>query len=83
MSNASTLTLREFETFREFFYRKTGIAFDHSKRCFVERRLTERMAVRRCADFRSYFSILRTDSTGKECQLLTLVLSRIFGAKKT
>jgi chemotaxis methyl-accepting protein methylase len=34
---------QDFEKFREFFYRKTGIQFEHSKRYFVDKRLIERI----------------------------------------
>lgn len=71
MSEPAIITVSEFQKFREFFYRKTGIAFDDSKRHFVERRLAERMAATRSEDFRSYFTKLRFETIGDECQLLT------------
>lgn len=71
MNATSTITISEFQKFREFFYRKTGIAFDDSKRYFVERRLIERMEASGCEDFRSYFTKLRFETMGDECQLLT------------
>ena len=34
-----SITDLDFEKFREFFYRKTGIQFEPSKRYFVDKRL--------------------------------------------
>ena len=34
---------QEFDKFAEFFYRKTGIKFDKSKRYFVDKRVAERV----------------------------------------
>jgi len=50
-----TLTDDDFEKFREYFYRKTGIMFDQSKRCFVDRRLIERIKATGHNSFKSYF----------------------------
>jgi chemotaxis protein methyltransferase CheR len=52
----SGITDSDFLKFREFFYRKTGIQFDESKRYFVDKRLVERIATTDCASFRSYFT---------------------------
>ena len=38
------LSDEDFRKFQEFFYRKTGIQFDSSKRYFVDKRLLERIA---------------------------------------
>ena len=43
------ITAADFQKFAEFFYRKTGIHFDDSKRYFVDKRLLERIAAP-CAD---------------------------------
>ena len=37
------ITDADFRKFAEFFYRKTGIHFDESKRYFVDKRLIERI----------------------------------------
>jgi len=39
----ASITEADFEKFREFFYRKTGIQFDSTKRYFVDKRLMERI----------------------------------------
>jgi len=65
-----TITDDDFEKFCEFFYRKTGIRFDQSKRYFVDRRLIERIKATGHNSFKSYFIFLRFESTGKELQNL-------------
>jgi chemotaxis protein methyltransferase CheR len=65
----------DFLKFREFFYRKTGIAFDDSKRYFVDRRLLERMEAKNCVTFREYFMLVRFEASGEELQHLTNVMT--------
>ncbi len=64
------ITDSDFERFREYFYRKTGIYFSDSKRYFVDKRLVERIKETGHKDFRSYFTHIRFDRTGKEFQEL-------------
>lgn len=65
----------DFMKFREFFYRKTGIQFDASKRYFVDKRLLERMELTGHETFRSYFIMLRFQASGEELQALTNVMT--------
>lgn len=60
----------DFQKFREFFYRKTGIHFDDNKRYFVDKRLVDRMEATGAADFREYFVGLRFEREGQELQHL-------------
>ena len=60
----------DFEKFREFFYRKTGIHFDSSKRYFVDKRLVERIEATESENFRNYFIKLRFETSGEEMQAL-------------
>lgn len=60
----------DFEKFREFFYRKTGIQFDHTKRYFVDKRLIERIEATGSENFRNYFVKLRFETSGEEMQAL-------------
>jgi chemotaxis protein methyltransferase CheR len=60
----------DFQKFREFFYRKTGIQFDDTKRYFVDKRLIERMEVTGSDSFRQYFVNLRFEAHGEEMQAL-------------
>ena len=60
----------DFAKFRDFFYRKTGIHFDESKRYFVDKRLIERIEATGCRDFRQYFVNLRFEAAGGELQEL-------------
>jgi chemotaxis protein methyltransferase CheR len=60
----------DFQRFREFFYRKSGIQFDAAKRYFVDKRLAERIRVTGCTGFRDYFTMLRFETSGREWQAL-------------
>lgn len=61
----------DFRKFQEFFYRKTGIQFEPSKRYFVDKRLLARIAVTNSENFRNYFMKLRLQASGEEMQQLT------------
>jgi chemotaxis protein methyltransferase CheR len=64
------ITDADFQKFRDFFYRKTGIHFDDNKRYFVDKRLAERIGAGAHADFRSWFIALRFETDGAELQAL-------------
>lgn len=66
-----TLKAEEFQKFREFFYRKTGIRYETSNRYFVDKRILERIEATQSGTFQSYFTLLRFQSSGEELQLLT------------
>jgi len=70
-----TITEADFEKFREFFYRKTGIQFDISKRYFVDKRLVERIDATRSDNFRNYFIKLRFEADGAEMQQLVNLMT--------
>jgi chemotaxis protein methyltransferase CheR len=70
-----TISDDDFQKFREYFYRKTGIMFDQSKRYFVDRRLIERIKATGHNGFKSYFIFLRFESSGKELQNLINILT--------
>lgn len=65
----------EFEKFREFFYRKTGISFEPSKRYFVDKRLADRIVSSDSGSFRNYFTMLRFQASGEELQQLTNLMT--------
>jgi len=69
------ITDDDFLRFREYFYRKTGISFDPSKRYFVDKRLVERIEATTSGNFRSYFSMLRFQVSGEELQQLTNIMT--------
>lgn len=73
--DAPTISAVEFERFREFFYRKTGIQFDTAKRYFVDKRLLERMELTGNATFRDYFMMVRFQASGEEVQQLTNIMT--------
>jgi chemotaxis protein methyltransferase CheR len=72
---APTISEEDFHKFREFFYRKTGIQFEASKRYFVDKRLLERMAATDNVQFRAYFTMLRFQASGEELQVLTNLMT--------
>lgn len=72
---AITITEDEFQKFREYFYRKTGINFESTKRYFVDKRLVERIEATGNPDFRSYFVMLRFQASGEEVQQLTNLMT--------
>jgi len=72
---AINISESDFEKFREFFYRKTGIQFEPSKRYFVDKRLVERIELTESENFRSYFTKLRFEASGEELQLLTNLMT--------
>jgi chemotaxis protein methyltransferase CheR len=65
----------DFLKFREYFYRKTGIQFESSKRYFVDKRLVERIQETESEDFRNYFTLLRFQASGEELQQLTNLMT--------
>ena len=66
------VTADEFERFREFFYRRTGIQFQPSKRYFVDKRISASIRAEGAPDFRSWFALLRT---GRDDRLLQSVIN--------
>jgi len=74
-SGVDTITDAEFERFRDFFYRKTGIRFENSKRYFVDKRLIERIRRTGHDSFRSYFTFMRFQASGEELQQLINVMT--------
>lgn len=74
MTNIS-ISEEDFIKFREFFYRKTGILFENSKRYFVDKRLVDRIEATGNDGFRSYFTMLRFQASGEELQTLTNMMT--------
>jgi chemotaxis protein methyltransferase CheR len=70
-----TISDEDFQKFREFFYRKTGIQFEASKRYFVDKRLVERIEATGSDNFRAYFTLLRFQASGEELQQLTNLMT--------
>lgn len=73
--NDIAITADDFQVFREFFYHKTGIQFDDSKRYFVDKRLIERVKATGCVSFRDYFMRVRFQGSGEELQILTNLMT--------
>ena len=72
---SATITEEDFLKFKEFFYRRTGISFEKSKRYFVDKRLVERIEATRAGNFRGYFTLLRFQASGEELQQLTNIMT--------
>ena len=70
-----TISEEDFFKFKEFFYRKTGMQFENSKRYFVDKRLVERIEATQTGSFRSYFVMLRFESSGEELQKLVNLMT--------
>ena len=69
------ISSEDFLKFKEYFYRRTGISFESSKRYFVDKRLIERMEATGNATFRGYFTMLRFQASGEELQRLTNLMT--------
>ena len=69
------ISVEGFCKFRDYFYTKTGIYFDDSKRYFVDRRLLERMHALGAQNFNDYFSVLRLEANGAEFQALVNLMT--------
>jgi chemotaxis protein methyltransferase CheR len=69
------ITNEDFLKFKEFFYRRTGISFEASKRYFVDKRLAERIEATGTGSFRGYFTMLRFQASGEELQQLTNLMT--------
>lgn len=69
------ISQQDFLKFKEFFYRRTGISFEASKRYFVDKRLLERIAATGTGTFRGYFSLLRFEASGRELEQLTNLMT--------
>jgi chemotaxis protein methyltransferase CheR len=65
----------DFLKFQEYFYRKTGIRFEDTKRYFVDKRLLERIGQTGSENFREYFSLLRFEVKGTELQALVNLMT--------
>jgi chemotaxis protein methyltransferase CheR len=70
LSRPPVITDGDFQKFAEFFYRKTGIHFEDSKRYFVDKRLIDRIQATGAENFRAWFVALRFEANGRELQQL-------------
>jgi chemotaxis protein methyltransferase CheR len=76
LSESGTIISDEdFMKFKEFFYRRTGIHFEPTKRYFVDKRLVERIETTGTGTFRGYFTLLRFQASGEELQQLTNLMT--------
>jgi chemotaxis protein methyltransferase CheR len=61
VAESASVTEEDFRKLAEFLYRRTGMVFNESKRYYVERRLSERIAATSSASFADYFAFLRSE----------------------
>ena len=73
--NVAALSKEDFDVFREYFYKKTGIEFDESKRYFVDKRLLKRMEETGARSFRDYFISLRFEASQNEFQNVVNIMT--------
>lgn len=64
------ITAEDVTVFCDFFYKKTGISMDASRRYFIDRRLEDRMVATECRSFREYLSLAKFQPGGGEMQAL-------------
>lgn len=65
MTEPDPLSEEEFRRLCDFLYRRTGMALTETKRYYVQRRVSERIAATGATSFPSYFARLRTDANGE------------------
>lgn len=66
----SRISAEDVTVFCDFFYKRTGISMDASRRYFIDRRLEERIAATECRSFREYLSLVKFQPGGAEMQAL-------------
>jgi len=66
----AAISQAEFDRFRDYFYRRTGISFDASKRYYVDKRLAERIEKTGAGGFADYFASLREPGRAEEFERL-------------
>ncbi|AEF16103.1 MCP methyltransferase, CheR-type [Thermoanaerobacterium xylanolyticum LX-11] len=69
------MTFEEFIKLREFIYKKTGIYFEDQKMYYVKNRVLNQIELTGHEDFKSYFSWLKFDNTGRGLQELVNILT--------
>ncbi len=69
------ITDAEYGQIRDYFYKRSGIYFDDSKRYFVDKRVLNRIKATGHSSFRSYFSFLRFDRQQHEFQHLVNLMT--------
>src|SRR4051794_22494136 len=70
VAEPAPVTEEEFRRLSEFLYRRTGMVFTETKRYYVQRRVTDRMAATGSTSFASYFARLRSDTRGEVEQFI-------------
>jgi len=66
--SVTALSAEDFKVFRDYFYKKTGIEFEDSKRYFVDKRILKRIEATGARSFREYFVAMRFEVGQTEFQ---------------
>ena len=64
------ITEEDVVAFCDFFYKKTGISMDASRRYFIDKRLEDRIVANECGSFREYLLLVKFQPSGAEMQAL-------------
>ena len=70
MAEPAPVTEEELQRLSEFLYRRTGMVFTETKRYYIQRRVSDRMAAVGATSFASYFARLRSDVRGEVEQFI-------------
>jgi chemotaxis protein methyltransferase CheR len=65
VADPDPITEEEFSRLCDFLYRRTGMVFTETKRYYVQRRVSDRLAATGALSFASYFARLRGDVGGE------------------
>jgi chemotaxis protein methyltransferase CheR len=68
----------EFRRFCDFFYRRTGMAFNETRRYFVDRRLVDCIAAAGCTGFQSWFARLLVEPAEVERLINALTVNETY-----
>jgi chemotaxis protein methyltransferase CheR len=70
MVDPEAIGVADYRRLCDFLYRRTGMAFDESRRYFVERRVLDRVAAMGSRSFAAYFARLHGDDGGEVEELV-------------
>lgn len=57
---------QEFELFRNFIYKYSGINLNHTKKSLLQTRLLRRLKLNNCNSFSQYYRLIKNDPSGEE-----------------
>ncbi|WP_421989971.1 CheR family methyltransferase [Roseococcus sp.] len=78
MSETLFLSAAELRRLCAFLYRETGMLFGETKRYYIERRVADRLAATRTANFAAYFGSLRADAQEREALINAFTVNETY-----